>query len=394
MEIKPKINYGYGEVSPFDDLQSVQRNGKTFEGYNHSPENKKWAKETHDKAQVSVWCHLIEFPLKIISYFLKESDSKDSNLAKFFSSAEDLAGAFGDMNRNQIYAHRDSTGKYDDNIGAELFADNVTKENQGWKFPEINNFIQTKLKFLLSPLSLISPELANDIEWAGIRSVDACWWRKITIDRAFGNGFWEKAYNRIFKSSEVPEENQLTLDFIKKTFNSHWSSLKENWGKYKNSSEKDNPNNLINCCDSLDKTISICTPIIHCLNIFGDISRPIVRRLGIEGIPRNAIRILSVIDKPLNWMINIVRYYIPETVGKSQHHPSSIADAPNTLLAATVGDMIDFCSVIFEDKVKELGSGVNHFVEILRRTNNSANDLYLSSRRRRAQNDSQHNISA
>jgi len=373
-------NYGYGEVSPFDDYKDLKKGDKTFSGYNHSTENKKWAEDTSINADRSIWSHIVELPLKMASYFILQSDFKDSPWSTLCFTAKDLAGNFGDMFRNQIYSHKNSKGEYDDNVGAELFADGKSNPDSGFTLPTINNFVQTKLKYLLIPLSFVNHELANDIEWACVKSLDACWWRKMSIDRAFGNGFWKKLYNRMLKSDSEPIENQLTWKSVQESFSTHVSNAKKAW----------NNENTTEFCDHFDRAISIFTPVIQCLNVAGDIGRPLARRLGIEGTPRNIIRILSAIDRPLIWANNLLRYYFPEVLNKKDSHaPASIADAPHTLLAATIGDMIDFSALIFEDKIKESSGMINHFIEIVKRFTTTANDMYFSARRRRALNDNQ-----
>jgi len=145
-------------------------------------------------------------------------------------------------------------------------------------------------------------------------------------------------------------------------------------------------------CQSADKVSSVFLSMVSWINMFGDIARPIARRLNITGIPRNIIRLCSVIDRPFVWFVNIFRFYLPEKhlQKREREHPENKRKTfnhigvPDLLLGSVIGDAADFLLIAFEDKIKESSGSIQHLVEIVRRLKDSVSDIYFSARRRRA----------
>lgn len=397
----PKITtvpYKYGEISPYDDYEN-----KGFNGYANnateppSEKTKNWADDTAHKANWSIYSYIIELPIKIASYFISHSDFKDGFMAKLFSSIDDFTGTLGDMFRNQIYAHKDKDGKRDDNIGAQ---ESVKKEDHfTYILGVINNHLQTKGKFLLSALSFINPTLANDLEWGIVRALDSFWWRNMSSNIAYGVGSAQKTFKNITNlfnrnQTDTATKNDSTINTIKK----HFNNLIESWRSYtkskdSNSSNPDkNTKNFMKLCQDADKASSVFLSLVSWINVFGDVARPIARRLGITGIPRNIIRLCSVIDRPFVWLVNIFRFYLPEKhlqkrekeQAENKHKPFNFIGTPDLLLGSVIGDMADFLLIAFEDKIKESSGSIQHLVEIARRVKDSASDIYFAARRRRA----------
>ncbi|MBI1858638.1 MAG: hypothetical protein HYR97_05965 [Candidatus Melainabacteria bacterium] len=375
-----KSQYGYSEVYPWDDCAH-----KDFQGF----KGKEWAEETAKLSNHSVNSYIIEAILKIPSYFLFHSDLQDKWWAKGIFTIERITGTFGDMFRNMIYGHKNNNGDPDDNIGAEIAAG----ANEHFSVGVINNHMQTKVKFLSSILGLIDPEVANDLEWAVIRAFDGIWWRSMGMHLAYGPNFGPRVLSTILGSKK--EENAdplLSLSFIKNKFIEHCTNLKKALGDIQKHSKdsKEHEKAFLGICEHADKITSSFMPIVNALNVIGDFGRPIARRLGIEGIPRNTFRILSVIDRPFFWITDFFRYYLPEKSiqkGSTQEHDSNIFSYPDLLAGSIVGDMLDFGLLVFEDKIKDTSGNLNHVVEIARRVKDSANDIYFSRRRKRAYSD-------
>lgn len=372
---KTNINYRLSEANPFEKPKNAQKPDEDFV----SQADKKWALDTHKKANDSLYAHLIEFPLKIVSYFVLHSDFKSNIWTKLVSAAEDLSGFFGDRARNQIYSHKNEKGEYDDVLGEQNF---TSGNKSDFTLGNINNFIQTKAELLLTPLSLINPELANDIQWAVVKNIDGCWWRNMSVERAFGANFWSD----LFKSGGSG------LAVIKDKFIENFSNLKKSFSNYRNG-PKDKDLTL-DLCNKADKAVCTFMPIVQCLNTFGDLARPLARRFEIEGFTRNAVRFLSMIDRPFAWATNYLRFYKPEKTLKNERHPddkvlpdsfpNEPGDKSDFLKFSIFGDMFDFATVIFEDKIKESSGMMNHLIEIIRRVTCSASDIYFSTRRKGA----------
>ena len=121
------------------------------------------------------------------------------------------------------------------------------------------------------------------------------------------------------------------------------------------------------------------------------ILRPIFRRLNIEGVPRNIVRLLSAVDRPFFWFTNFFRYYLPEKLTQNteskQHGITDVMDSPHLLLASIAGDVIDFGTLMFEDSIKESSGMINHLIQVTRRVSQSASDIYFSARRKQAARD-------
>ncbi len=397
--------YGHGEISPPDDYSNPKSSGKEeiFSGYlNDTPsrtekDKEKWASDTDDLAKWSIRSHILGALLKIPSYFLTNSDFDDTWLTKIVFTAEKITDTFGDRFRNQIYGHRDRNGNRDDNVGAEEFAASEEGKNSG--IPSlglINNQLQTKGRFLISALGLISPEFANDLDWGFIQLFDSMWWRNMGSNLAFGPNFSNKLYKTIFSKfsgnkdkNPGDKESQISWGYVKNKFHEHKAELSKWCGEFKTTS-KSNTEKIKECRVNLsvnfDKTISCFTPIVNWLNIFGDIARPIARRLDIQGIPRTMVRLLSVIDRPLVWINNIFRFYIPEKLMRGDKDRNKLFPSvtlPDLLLTSTVADMFDFGFTIGENKLNESSGNLQHLIEIGRRLKDSAQDIYFSARRRK-----------
>lgn len=387
--------YRYGETSPHDDYGAS--GNENFTGYFNS-ENKNWANDTADLAKKSIYSHMVELVLKIPNYFIFNSDFIDHWWAKGIFTIERLTGTLGDRFRNQIYAHRDEKGEYDDNLGAEKYAIEKFKDSSTYNLAVVNNQAQTKGKFLVAALGFINPELANDLEWAVVRSLDGWWWRNMGINLALGPGFGQNLFNKFFgsalnKDGNENAKNQVMWESIKNKLKDNFNNAKTYWSKFK-STHKDNKEerkeNFLNFCKFTDKTVSSFLPVVNFLNMFGDLARPIARRLELTGLSRNLIRMLSIIDRPFVWSVNLFRFYFPEKCIQSSQNKDQKHKLFNFLsfsdlnLASTIGDIGDFALVLFEDKIKESTGSINHLVEIGRRIKDSAGDIYLSTRRRRA----------
>ena len=394
--------HGNGEVSPSDDYSKLESSGKEeiFPGYlnpGRTDEDKeKWASDTDDLAKWSIRSHIVEAALKIPSYFLTHSEFDDSWIAKIIFTVERITGTVGDMFRNSIYGHRDNNGNRDDNVGAEEFTRSEGNKNS-W-IPSLsifNNELQTKGKFLVALLGLISPSIANDVEWAGVRLFDGMWWRNMGINIAFGPNFTNKLYKQITnkllgKDSNALNntEEKITWDFVKSKFQKHLCEVKNSWNQYRNSKPDSQEKNksLMTIYQNLDRTISCFTPIINWLNVLGDLARPIARRLDIQGLPRTTIRLLSVIDRPILWLNNIFRFYLPEKILRGDQNRNKLfpwITLSDLLLTSTITDIFDFGLIIAENKIKESSGSIQHLIEIGRRLKDSAQDIYFSARRRR-----------
>src|SRR3989338_3394819 len=222
--------YGYSEVSPFNDCRD-----RDFAGFNNEisdadgKRRENWRADTAKYANRSIRSHIVELILKIPSYFISKSDLKNEWWAKGIFLAERLTGTFGDMFRNWIYGHKDTSGNYDDNVGAEIKAG----ADPNCSFGVINNHLQTKGKFLVEALGLFSPELANDIEWAVVRAFDGVWWRDMGMHLAYGPNFGRRALQAVTgaKGTAEDEQNKITFGFI-------WDKVKEHFSNAWQASKK------------------------------------------------------------------------------------------------------------------------------------------------------------
>lgn len=360
------IKYGHSEVAPRSDLKE-----KNFEGFANKTgkrddgDIKTWAEDIASHANHSIYAHVAEFILKIPSYFISHSDLNDTWWAKSIFAIERITGTFGDMFRNSIYSHRDRNSNLDDDIGAEIHAG----DNPNHSLGIINNHAQTKGKFLVGVLGFINPTLANDLEWSIVRALDGWWWRRMGVNLAFGEDFGKKLFN-----------GKITWKFVVNKFKEHCKGAKDSWKK----------SSFLDFCQHSDKIASSFLPVVNCLNIFGDLARPIARRLDLSGIPRNTIRILSAIDRPFFWLTNMFRFYLPEKYIQNSQLKESNGKVFNhlsysdLLLGSTIGEIADFTLLAFEDKVKESSGMIQHLVEIIRKAIQSTSDIYFSVRRKRA----------
>ncbi|MBI2996016.1 MAG: hypothetical protein HYY52_04855 [Candidatus Melainabacteria bacterium] len=391
-----KSLYGYSDVRPFDDFK------ENYPGFNNDvsertkEDKEKWAKDTARLAKYSVYSHIVECPLKIVSYFIKKSDFCDSIWLKIISGTERITGTLGSMLRNQIYVHKDSKGNLDDNVGLDKCTKEKLGDNSTYLLSRTNNFIQTKGKFAIAALSFFNPALSNDLEWTVANLFDSWWWRNMSTNLSLGQGFSHKLWNTALGPpcpyDHSNENHKVSWKDIKNKVKEHFLNAKEHWRKYTGgANEEVKKESLIEFCKHADKTVSSFTPIINMLSIFGDIARPIARRLDLSGFPRDTIRILSIIDRPLIWLNNIFRFHIPEKLIKEKDNNEnklfSFLGPPDILLASTILDIGDFVSIVTEDLIKEGSGNLNNLVEMGRRTAKSLEDIYKSNRRRRALED-------
>ena len=399
--------YGYGEIAPFDDYSKPESSGKeeTFAGYfnkgRSEEDKKKWAQDTNEDAEWSIRWHLLETILKIPTYFLTHSDFDDTWVAKACFTVERMTGACGDMFRNKIYGHKDKNGNRDDNVGAEEFT--KSEEDNNSKLPSlaiINNQLQTKGRFLVAALGLVNLDIANDLDWAVINLFDSMWWRNMGNNLAFGPNFSHKLYKSIagkfFGTEDGSSEdktknnkNEISWNYIKNKFQEHKTEFSKSWNEFRRTSKLDAEKRnecLVKVSQSTDKIVSCFTPIINWLNVFGDIARPIARRLDIQGLPRTIIRSLSVIDKPLEWCRDIFRFYVAEKSIRGEKDRNKLFPSvtlADLIPAYTFVDMLDFGFIVGENRLKESSGNLQHLIEIGRRLKDSAQDIYFSARRRR-----------
>lgn len=388
LTIKPiGDEYKYSEVRPFDDCKKEQHPVFNNEVTGHNNQDiEKWALDTAGLANKSIYAHTVELILKIPSYFISKSDLSDQWWAKTVFVLERFSGTFGDMFRNFIYGHRDRNGNLDDNIGAEI----NEGANPNHSVGVVNYHTQTKGKFLVAALGFISPTLANDLEWALVRALDSIWWRNMGIHLAFGPNFTQRLLSGLTgsktdQSSETTNHKPIDLSHITGKFKEHFKNTVSCF-------PSKNKGNFLDFCQNADKFASCFLPVFNCLNIIGDLGRPIARRLDWEGIPRNLFRILSVIDKPIFWLTNTFRFYLPEKYiqrkhsqnNESKHKVFNNLSYSDLLAGTTIADILDFGLIVFEDKLKDSSGSINHIVEIARKIKDSASDIYFSARRRRA----------
>lgn len=399
MEIKKTLlTPNYSEVRPHDDYASQ------FNGLNNSIETRtdedkrKWANETGNLARHSFYFYCAETPLKLITHFVENSEFDNTWVANLAYSAERLLGMLGDVSRNLIYGHRDKNGNLDDNLGLEKFERQKHGINSNFSIGNINYYSQTGGKLSLVLLGLFNAEWANDIEWAVVNNLDSWWWRGMGTHLAFGGDFSTKVFNTLVKSplQAVNDKDKITWGFVQNKFNEHVTNVKKSFSDYNtlNSSDKtQKAEKMIELSQNIDKTVSAFAPVFNFLSITGGILRPIARRFKLEGFSRNSIRILSVIDKPLLWLNNIFRFYIPEKIkalndkNRDKEGLFNFLHAPDMLLTSTIGSIADFGSIVFESSIKESTGNIKHLVNISRELTSSLGQGYFSLRRMNAQKD-------
>ncbi|MBI3591109.1 MAG: hypothetical protein HY094_07040 [Candidatus Melainabacteria bacterium] len=378
----------FSEVASNDDYESI---GFTGFGNKYQSEAEKeiWADETSKLAHKSVYFHIAELPLKLISYM---TYSLDNWWSRGFSALDTLANAFASMFRNKIYA-RD-----DDNYGAikkakEEFGDTKTEWLTKW-----NIFLQTKVKFLLPVLSLINPDLAFDIDSGVLGAIDSSWFRKHSLHSGFYPGIVQDLLNKWFgsKNNGAGKEHPPEWKLVRQQFKKHSSKAHIWWEKYINATPEHKEKNLLTFCKYMDQVTSIIVPFI-CLpsNLVGDTVRPILRRLNLSGPLRTFIRTLSAADRSLLGINYVFRFFIPEHIAEKRLEKLKNPNDNDTFklsnfkfsylyLGSLVGDILDFPLILCENKIKELHPFIQHSVEIMRIFKDWAFNTFWSGRRIRA----------
>ena len=346
---------------------------------NRSEEIKKWKAETNKLAWHSTYAHIAELPLKLIAYIASNSEAKDSLWSRGLTTASRLADTIGGMYRNRIYNRKD------DNLGAvqeaqKQFGDTKTEWFSRWNFRT-----QIYGRFIVPALSLINPELANDIDSGLIGALDSSWMRKMSLNSGFYPGVVQDLCTKWFggKTKAANKEYPPSWKFIKEQFFKHWESTKNAWRDYKNENNQDEKDKkLLGFSKYMDQVTSIIMPLI-CLpsNLVGDTIRPLLRRLNIKGPLRSIIRILSVADRSLLGINYVFRFFIPERIVEKQKGITTPFKSSNLYLGSLVGDIADLPLTIFEDQIKEAHPFVQHTIEIMRIIKNTAFNTFWSTRR-------------
>ena len=368
------IKLTVSEVNTSDDYESTG-----YKGFNNagrgSADITNWAKETGSLAKQSIFCHLTEIPLKIISYFLKD---KENWWSKAFFMLERVADTGGGYKRNKIYDHEytDKNGKKqkDDNIGAEDPANNKTGDTTTYKISKLNNFLQTIGRPLIPILGLISPKLANDIDWGFFHTIDSIRWKRAASNNGFYPGFLQDIVNSLFKKEKLAGLSEI-WKFVKSKLSNNISVAK---GCFQNLSL---PNNKIKFYKQLDEISSTFLSLSQWPNMLGDILRPIARRLNMSGFTRNIIRTLSVIDRPFVWLNYLFRFHLPERLREEKHKENFRFS--NLFPLVVAGDILDVTSTILEDKVKESSNWLQHTLNIAGILKGSLLKIFFSGRRKR-----------
>lgn len=386
-----------GEISTQNDYEIFGFHG--YDNIHRDPAStKKWAEDTRNLALYSTYCHLGEIPLKILSYIVR-TDDEDSFISKVFFAAERLIDSLGGMFRNQIYAHevpgKEGTSKGDDDIAAEKLAKEKFGDSTTYYLTLANHHVQTKGRFLVPLLGLISPQTANTLDWIVGGTLDSIRWKRAASNSAFYPGFLHDVGNNIYyKCRKLFTNDSAGLN---KAIEPIWSTIKESFKKHYNAaktsltslssgnlSKDEQYTGRLSFYKEMDKLTSAFLSFSQWPNMIGDILRPLGRVIGLEGFPRNLFRILSIIDRPFIWANYLYRFYLPQRLqerNNNQSNNNGIVNQSNLFPVAIAGDMIDFVSTIFEDKVKESSKWVQDPIEMVRIIKSSAFKLFFSGRR-------------
>ena len=369
-----------GEACTIDDYESIG-----FNGYNNQTRNPKesnqWARETSILAAKSVAFYGFEFVFKLFSYLFKQFDDEDKLSTRIYFGVERLFGTVAGMFRNKIYS-RD-----DDNLGAEKEAEKQFGDKCTRRLSLLNNFLQTKGRFLIPVLGLFNPSLANDIDCGVINAIDSTWWRNMSLNSGFYPGIFQDTITKFknfftSKKGEQEESNLPSFSYLGSQIKEHWNNARECKQKINETegSEKNRSRSLY--YKYMDQFTSVIMPFI-CLpsNLLGDTFRPIARRLGLEGLPRNITRILSVTDRSILGINYWFRFFKPEQMLEQKHNIPFKLRASNLYIGSLIGDVIDLPLTIFEDRIKESSSWIQHAVEIMRIAKDSMFNAFWSARR-------------
>ena len=371
------------ESAPNDDYASIGFSG--LGNKNQSEEDKrKWANDTKDLAKTSKLFYLFELPLKIISYFVSSSQESDTLVSKGFFIAERLTATIAGTFRNQIYSHKDSKGELDDNVGAEVWASkekNFGDKKTAW-LSKLNNALQTKFRFAVPILGLFNTDLANDIDNAFFKMIDSSWWRKMGLNSGFYPGIVQDLLKKWGNYFTGKGEHPPTWDFVKTQFSKHLENAKKSKVEFKNAKPDERTGALLKWCNHMDQATAIILPFISFpSNLFGDTIRPILRRLDLTGPIRTMIRTLSIADRSLVGINYWFRHYLPETIAEHKQGITNIFKPSNLYLASLVGDVLDLPLTIFDNKINESPSLIQHSVELMRMLKDSAFDMFWSAKR-------------
>lgn len=374
----PVNPHAFSEAASNDDGESINFRGF---GNNHQSHTQKetWVNKTKKLAWSSIYSGIAELVFKLATYFVSKSEDEESWWTKANDATDSLAGTFTNMYRNMIYARED------DNLGAVNKAKEVFNDTKTHWLTKKNIWLQTKGRFLIPLLSLISPELANDIDQGIFSAIDSAWFRKLSLNSGFYPGIVQDLLSKWFSKKDETRSNPHppTWKFVREQFSNHLEKAKESWRSYRSESNKDSKDKyLLTFSKYMDQATSIIMPII-CLpsNIFGDTIRPILRRLQIAGLFRNFVRILSVADRSLLGINYVFRFLIPDRKAESNLGITHPFRSTNLYIGSLIGDIIDFPLTIFEDRIKESSNFIQHSVEVMRLLKNSAFNMYWSGRR-------------
>ena len=379
----PKFNgerVSVGEACTIDDYETLG-----FKGYNNdtrtTKESNKWAKETSLLATKSLAFYGLEFVFKLSSYLFKQLDDEDRLSTRIYFGAERLFGTFAGMFRNKIY------GREDDNLGAEKEAEKHFGDKSTAGLSQLNNFLQTKARFLIPVIGLFKPSLANDIDCGVINVVDSAWWRNMSLNSGFYPGVVQdtlvKFKNFFTGNRDNAQENNLpSLGYLTRQAKEHWNSAMGCKQKSKEATGNEKNRFQLLYYKYMDQFTSVIMPFI-CLpsNLFGDTFRPIARRLGLEGLPRNITRVLSVADRSILGINYWFRFFKTEQLLEQKHNVPFKFRSSNLYLASLVGDVIDLPLTIFEDRIKESSGWIQHAIEVMRIVKDSSFNAFWAARR-------------
>lgn len=370
----PKLNSTVGEAYPVNDYESLG-----FQGYNNNTRKKeditKWANKNHSFAKASICFHLAEIPLKLLSYFYSYNTDKDNQLSKGLFFLERLSDSFGGMFRNLIF------GRADDNLGAEKFAQDKFGDSTTYQISTANHYSQTLGRFAIPLIGLLDQKIANDLDWAIAHGLDSIRWKRTASNTAFYPGFLHDLWHSF--SSKHP--TKLT-DIVKAAFNKFKDNVEQAKGSWIALKESSTKSGKLSFYKSMDQVTSSFLALSQWPNMIGDILRPLARRFDLSSTSRNITRTLSVIDRPFIWANYLFRFYLPEKMAEKELEKNNKQGSFNfshLYTASIAGDILDFTATIFENRIKESSSWIQHSIETIRILKGSFLKLFFSGRRER-----------
>lgn len=375
-----------GESFTVDDYEAAG-----FKGFDNKNRSKKeirdWATETKALAQKSIFCHTAEILIKPAAYIVS-AISENRDLDKWLFIGERFLSTFGGMFRNNIY------GRKDDNLGAEKFAAEKFGDKATYSLGRLNNFIQTKLKFVFPVMGIFNKDLANSLDWAITDSMNTAWWRNMSINSGFYSGIAQEFINKmkgempIDSQDSPPKENHPSLKYMFKTVKSHYNEALKDWGDYRQSEKSENKKqSLISFARNMDKATSIMMPLLSIPATFlGDFMRPIARALDLPAPIRSVARMLSIADRAILGLNYIPRFLIPERISENEEGNKSLFRFSNLYIASLIGDMSDLPLIFFENKIKESNKSIQASVAFLRAIKDPIFNIAWSQKRVSASN--------